>query len=184
VGALADADVANYLNQHFVSSFQKVGNFRIVNGQKQGGNVASYFTLPDGRVLHIVAGPVDAATFLREARWVVETRKLAVMNSQGNAAKYQASWQKAHAERLQAEHGVQESIKHNGQHRQGANIRMNAGIQRSGLPAQAQVHSLLANSPLAAIDKIYREVFETILKQQTSNLPVEGEIRAQAPNRG
>ncbi len=143
--------------------------------------MASYFTLPDGRVLHIVAGPGDAPPLLREARWVVETRKLAVMTSQDNAAKYQASWQKAHAERLQAEHGVQEGLKHNGQHRQGANIRMTALMQRSGLPAQAQVHTLLANSPLAAIDKIYREVFETILKQQTSNLPVAGEVRALIP---
>jgi hypothetical protein len=175
VGALADADVANYLNQHFVSSFQKVGNFRIVNGQKQGGNVASYFTLPDGRVLHIVAGPVDAATLLREARWVVETRKLAVMTSERNAAKYQASWQKAHIERLLAEHGVHECSKGNGHHGQLTQARMNALMHhRAGLPLQAQVHSLLANSPLAPIDKIYREVFETILKQQTSNLPVKG----------
>ena len=46
----------------FVSSFQKVATFRIVaGGQKQGGNVASYFCAPDGRVLHIVAGPVDCS---------------------------------------------------------------------------------------------------------------------------
>ena len=181
MGALANAEVANYLNQHFISSFQKVGNFRIVNGQKQGGNVASYFTLPDGRVLHIVPGPVDAATLLREARWVVETRKLAVMTSQGNAAKYQASWQHAHAEVLQAEHGKQANFKQGRQQGQGPNARWIAmNVQRSGLPAQGQVHSLLANNPLPRIDQIFQDVFETILKQQVSNLPVEEVVPVQA----
>ena len=111
MGALSNVDVANYLNQHFVCSFQKVGNFRIVNGQKVGGNVASYFTLDDGSVLHVLAGPADANTMLREARWVVETRKLAIMTSHGNHDKYKAAWRKAHAERLQAEHGMMMNFK-------------------------------------------------------------------------
>ena len=75
MNALADPQVGKYLNEHFASAFQKVGTFRIVNGQKQGGNVASYFCAQDGRVLHVIAGPVDAQTLLREARWVVETVK-------------------------------------------------------------------------------------------------------------
>jgi len=62
VNALANAEVGRFLNEHFVSSFQKVATFKIVGGQKQGGNVASYFCAPDGRVLHAIAGPVDAAT--------------------------------------------------------------------------------------------------------------------------
>src|SRR5207253_3715095 len=69
---LANAEVGKYLNEFFVPSYQKVATFKIVDGQKQGGNVASYFCAPDGRVLHVVAGPVDAATLLREAKWVVE----------------------------------------------------------------------------------------------------------------
>jgi hypothetical protein len=83
VNALANAEVGKFLNEYFVSSFQKVGTFRIVNGQKQGGNVASYFCAPDGRVLHVVAGPVDAATILREAKWVVEGTKKAMTESKG-----------------------------------------------------------------------------------------------------
>ena len=43
MGALTDEKVGEYLNEHFVSSFQKVGTFRVVGAQKQGGNVASYF---------------------------------------------------------------------------------------------------------------------------------------------
>ena len=76
--------------------------------------MASYFTLDDGSVLHVLAGPADAGTLLREARWVVETRKLAIMTSHGDNAKYKAAWRKAHAERLQAEHGMTVNFKGNG----------------------------------------------------------------------
>ena len=58
MNALADDRVGQYFNAHFVSAFQKVGTFKIVDGQKQGGNVAAYFCTADGRVLHVVAGPV------------------------------------------------------------------------------------------------------------------------------
>jgi len=62
VNALANPEVGKFVNEYFCSSFQKVATFKIVGGAKQGGNVASYFCAPDGRVLHCVAGPVDAAT--------------------------------------------------------------------------------------------------------------------------
>jgi hypothetical protein len=93
-------DVGQYLNVHFVSSFQKVGTFRLVGGQKQGGNVVSYFCTAEGRVLHLMAGPVDAATLLREARWVVESWKLAKLQSKGNLAKLRTLIGAAHADRL------------------------------------------------------------------------------------
>ena len=73
MNALANPEVGTYVNENFCSAFQKVGTFRIVGKNKQGGNVATYFCAPDGRVLHTIAGPVDAATFLREAKWVVTT---------------------------------------------------------------------------------------------------------------
>jgi hypothetical protein len=107
VNALANPEVGKYLNEFFVSSFQKVATFRITaNGQKQGGNVASYFCAPDGRVLHMIAGPVDAATMLREARWVVETAKAAMAVSKGDGAAFKIYFRKAHAERLRREHGL------------------------------------------------------------------------------
>jgi hypothetical protein len=107
VNALADENVGKYLNEYFVSSFQKVATFRIVgDGQKQGGNVASYFCAPDGRVLHVVAGPVDAGTLLKEAKWVVETTKKAMAESKGDGAVFKAHFRKAHAERLRQEHGL------------------------------------------------------------------------------
>ena len=103
---LANAEVGKFLNEYFVSSFQKVGTFRIVNGQKQGGNVASYFCAPDGRVLHVVAGPVDAATMLREAKWVVDSTKKAMAQSKGDGGKFKALFRQWHADRLRQEHGL------------------------------------------------------------------------------
>jgi hypothetical protein len=106
VNALANPEVGKYLNEYFVSSFQKVATFRIVGGQKQGGNVASYFCAPDGRVLHVVAGPVDAATMLREAKWVVETTKKAMAEAKGDGVAFKAAFRKAHAARLRQEFGL------------------------------------------------------------------------------
>jgi hypothetical protein len=106
VNALADARVGAYLNEHFVSSFQKVATFRIVNGKKQGGNVAAYFCAPDGRVLHVVAGPVNAAVMLREAKWVVETAQQAIAESQKTGKPFKALFRQQHAERLRREYGL------------------------------------------------------------------------------
>jgi hypothetical protein len=106
VNALANPEVGKYLNEYFVASFQKVGTFKIVGAQKQGGNVASYFCAPDGRVLHVIAGPVDAATLLKEAKWVVETTKQAMAEAKDDGAKFKAIFRKAHAQRLKAEHGL------------------------------------------------------------------------------
>ncbi len=106
MNALANEEVGKYFNENFVSSYQKVATFKIVGGQKQGGNVASYFCAPDGRVLHAVAGPVDAATLLREARWVVETTRAAMKEAKGDGAKFKVYFRKAHAERLRTENGL------------------------------------------------------------------------------
>jgi hypothetical protein len=89
-----------------VSSYQKVATFKIVNGQKQGGNVAAYFCAPDGRVLHCVAGPVDAPTFLREAKWVVETTKTCMKEAKNDGGKFKEMFRKAHAEKLRREFGI------------------------------------------------------------------------------
>ncbi|HJZ58979.1 MAG TPA: hypothetical protein VKE74_28810, partial [Gemmataceae bacterium] len=89
--------------EHFEATHQKVGTFRVVDGVKTGGNVASYFCLADGTVIHAVAGPVDAATFLREARWAVDLRQLAITESAGDVWKYRSAVRKGHLERLAAE---------------------------------------------------------------------------------
>ena len=104
MNALANPEVGKFLNENCVSSFQKVATFKIVttpNGAlptKQGGNVAAYFCAPDGRVLHCVAGPLDAGSFLREAKWVVDTTKKAIAESKGDGGKFKAMMRTAHAQ--------------------------------------------------------------------------------------
>jgi hypothetical protein len=106
VSALSDKKVGEYLDKHFVCAFQRVGTFKIVGKQKQGGNVASYFCAPDGRVLHAVAGPVDGPTFLRESKWIVETATKAIEDSKGDGGKFKVIMRTAHADKLRREHGL------------------------------------------------------------------------------
>jgi hypothetical protein len=53
-----------------------------------------------------VAGPVDAATLLHEARWVVDSTKKAMEEAKGDGAKFKALFRRWHAERLRQEHGL------------------------------------------------------------------------------
>jgi hypothetical protein len=156
VNALANAEVGKYLNGSFISTFQKVGTFRIAGGQKQGGNVASYFCTPDGRVLHAIAGPVDADTLLREARWVVETYKLSALEGEDDQHLEDLFW-KAHSERLRKEHGVDLS---KGEKR------------RRKLSQQGRVHLLMTAAPLAKLERVYKIVFEKVLGEKVSTTPV------------
>jgi hypothetical protein len=174
VGALANEEVGKYINAHCVSCFQKVGTFRIAAGQKQGGNVAAYFCTPDGRVLHILAGPVDADTMLREARWVVETYKLAELENRTNRPQFQVLFRKAHAERLRQEYRYHVSVlpasSANPSARDLAALLGQHEVRR--LNRQGQVHLLLASAPLVRIDQIYALVFEKILNERISTNPV------------
>ena len=106
MNALANPEVGKLLGEYFCSSYQKVATFKIVNGQKQGGNVAAYFCAPDGRVLHCVAGPVDAGTFLREIKWVVDNAKKAIDESKGDGGKFKAYMRQAHAQKLKDDTGL------------------------------------------------------------------------------
>jgi hypothetical protein len=173
---LTNEEVGNYLDEHFVSCYQKVGTFRLVNGQKQGGNVASYFCLSDGSVLHAVAGPVDAATLLCEARWVIDSRKLAMTESNGDYDRYLDFFRKAHADRLRHEHRVKIDTTALAA-QMGENMdkdpRQLLRRIRKGASAQAQVHLLLAVRPLANITEVYPVVFEKILGERISTLPVQ-----------
>jgi hypothetical protein len=183
VNALANAEVGEYLNQHCVSSFQKVGTFRVTaDGQKQGGNVATYFCLPDGSVLHILAGPVDADTFLTEAKWVVEIRKNARFEARNNPARYREFFRRAHLERLRHDFGVDLHVRrmpiddgYGGRWANWAPPRAAARepVTPKGNANQQQVHTLLANSPLIKIEDVYKYVFEKLLNERVSTLPVE-----------
>jgi hypothetical protein len=157
VNALARPEVGSYLNGSFVSTFQKVGTFTLNGAQKQGGNVASYFCAPDGRVLHAIAGPVNEAVFLREARWALEAYKLARLEHRDDILRLQAFFHEAHAQRLRQEHGLD----------------LAAGAAPAGaLDNQGRVHLILAAAPLVPLDRVYKLVFEKVLGEKVSTAPV------------
>ncbi len=156
MNALALPEVGKYLNDSFVSTYQKVGTFTVAGAQKQGGNVAGYFCTPDGCVLHAIAGPVDGATFLREARWAVESYKLARLEHHNDAVRLKAFFSRAHADRLQKEYGV--------------NVKRVRALGQLARPAQ--VHLILTAVPLVRIEKVYKYVFEKVLGEKISTAPV------------
>jgi hypothetical protein len=165
--------VGNYLNTFFISSDQKVGTFRVANGRKQGGNVASYFCLPDGQVLHVLAGPVDATTMLQEARWIVETWQLALLEKKEDPLRLLAFFAMAHADRLRQEHGLTLSEDH--QLRNASTVDLTTCLDQSAsrrLSRQGRIHLLLACTSPVKIEQIYRLVFEHILGETISTSPV------------
>jgi hypothetical protein len=169
--------VGRYIGENFEATHQKVGTFQIVAGQKQGGNVASYFCLCDGTVVHAVAGPLDAHQFLREAKWASEIRKLAMTEAEGQSARYRATIRKAHLERLASEQGLSLPTKTLPRIPTGgppipiANTLRLPEAQRAR--TQGQVHLLLAYYPLPKLAQLYPIVFEGILKEKLSSLPVQ-----------
>ena len=197
MNALANPEVGAYINKHFVSSFQKVATFRIVNGQKQGGNVASYFCAPDGRVLHC-----EAAT-------------KAVEESKKQEIPFKVMFRKLHAERLRQEHGLVVEVasfdapdpKDDGplSYRDptgrplmpvlvappidGPDVEFRGKAQAAGAPQmeraakdkagrgwvlgnQGRVHQLMAAYSMVKIEKVYATVFQNILGEQVSTQPV------------
>jgi hypothetical protein len=173
VNALANPEVGRYLNRHFVSAFQKVATFQVNGAQKQGGNVAAYFCTPEGRVLHALAGPVDAGTFLREARWANETYQLAQLEKPA-PAQLQGFFRRAHLERLRQ---LNVRLAEGRLPRPDASpkllkqlLEQNAHL---GLDNQGKVHLLLTVAPAPRLDQLYRVVFEGILNEKISTNPVD-----------
>jgi hypothetical protein len=156
VNALANPEVGKYLNASFVSTYQKVGTFTLNGTRKQGGNVASYFCTPDGRVLHAVAGPVDARALLREARWATDLAKLALLENPKDDLQLRTFFWNAHAQRLRQEH----------------NLDLTNGQASGNLNTQGRVHLILAAAPLAPLDRVYKLVFEKVLGEKVSTAPV------------
>jgi hypothetical protein len=195
VGALANEEVGKFLDRYFVSSFQRVGTFKIKNGQKQGGNVAAYFCAPDGRVLHAVAGPVKAEKFLEEARWVMRTTQDAIKAHPNDADRFRQFFRTQHALRLSEDYGVrvtavmksatvkdlETALAYRGKDgRRLAPILSVPPIEnprevRSELNSQAKVHQLLAAHACLKIEEVYGAVFQGILNERVSTLPVQAD---------
>jgi hypothetical protein len=176
VNALANPEVGEYLNKHFVSTFQKVGTFRLVNGQKQGGNVASYFCTPKEGVLDAVAGPVDASTLLREARWTVETRKMALLESREDVYKYKLLLRLAHADRLPHEGELAFvnwlALPLLPPSTANLDALLDNGSLVNRLNNQDKVHLVLAAYPLPDLAAAYPAIYGKVLNENVSSLPV------------
>ncbi|MFO0966715.1 MAG: hypothetical protein U0793_14170 [Gemmataceae bacterium] len=175
MGALTKPDVGAYLNRHFVSAFQKVATFQIIGGAKVGGNVAGYFCTSDGLVLHAVAGPQDAETFLREARWANETYQMARL-SKKTPKDLRDAFRKAHFDRLTLERDVRLSV-HKLPGPEAITPKLLDAIlyenERLHLTNPGKIHLMLAVAPLARIDQVYSVVFERILNEKISTNPVD-----------
>jgi hypothetical protein len=182
VKALANQEVGDYVNRNFVSTYLKIGTFRVANGQKQGGNVASYFCTPGGKVLHAIAGPVDSQTFLREARWVMDSWKLALLDSGNNLARLPNYFKKFHYDRLQSDFGFDpRSARLPYQFQSMQQLAMY--FNRTALNNQGRVHLLLTAYPLSELRSIYPIVFQNILGQTVTSTPVL-EANAAGGNQG
>jgi hypothetical protein len=176
VNALANEEVGAYLNGRFVATFQKVGTFTVAGNLKLGGNVASYFCLPDGSVLHLIPGPVSSEVFLREARWAYESWKMATLEAKVDRKRFAEVITKGHLGRLQSEYGLTA----NQVLRKGSQVTFDpVYVSRPVvhqpimiLTQQAQAHQLLARNPMVKIEKIYKLVFERILGERVSTQPV------------
>jgi hypothetical protein len=174
VNALTNPQVGQYLNRHYVSAFQKVATFQINGRRKQGGNVAAYFCTPAGLVLHAVAGPVDAATLLREARWANETYHLALLEAD-DPTQLQAYFRKAHLDRLHLEHRVRLHPDQLPRPQDSTAKQLDRFLQDNAhlpLGNQGKVHLLLAAGPMAPLGQVYQVVFERVLNEKISTDPV------------
>ena len=192
MNALADRKVGELVNKHFIASFQRVGSFKIEGKQKQGGNVATYFCAPDGRVLNVIAGPVDAKTMLEETEWTIQKTRDAIKDSKGNAGKFKGLLRKYHAERLQDKYNARvtpilkdqtmQDLKTALAYRDADGRKLAPVLplppienvrEARQLSNLGKSHQLLAAHAGAKIEQIYGAVFEGILNEKVTTKPVQ-----------
>ncbi len=192
MNALTNPKVGELINKHFVASFQRVGSFKIASKQKQGGNVATYFCAPDGRVLNAIAGPVDAQTMRDEVEWTIQKTREAIKASKGNADKFKALLRTYNAERLQEKYGarvtpiLKDGARQNLETalayrdkdgRKLAPVLPLPPIENKGEVRQlsnlAKSHQLLAAHAGAKIESLYGAVFQGILNEKVTTKPVQ-----------
>lgn len=153
-----------------MSTHQKVGTFAIVNGQKQGGNVAVYFCRTDGTVVHAVAGPVKADTLLAEARFAVELDKLAQLHGGKSTLKHKLTIAEEHQKRVKLE--VKGARGDFDVAAKGLGLDDAFFAQFRDLSTSGKVSALLMYKPLARLEDFYPLVWEKVLKQAQNVAPV------------
>jgi hypothetical protein len=157
--------------------------------------VACYFCAPDGRVLHVIAGPVNAKTFREEASWVVRKTKAAQEESKGDGTKFKEQLRKYHAERLLEEDGIRvtpvlkdqdlQDLETASAYRDADGRRLapvltlakieNRNEVKTALTNSAKVHQLLAAHAGMKIEDLYGAVFQGILNEKISTKPVQAD---------
>jgi hypothetical protein len=163
VGAFADQELGQYLNERFVIAFVRVGERPAV----QGGPVASYFCRADGSVLHAVVGPVGAEDYLNEARSAVWLHRNAAGRTNPEVVRarhvvrdhqfdllpdtFRDSLSKTWLPGLDPPEPVSDRA-----------LRLRSV---AGLSPQARVSLLIAAYPLASVEDIHRTVWTHILGQ-------------------
>ncbi len=106
--------------------------------KKNGGNVASYFCTPDGRVINAVLGPVTATELLDEARFAIENAP--ADSKTFDRAEFQAKLAEEHRRRGESD-------------------------RSTGVRGKA-VHRFLADHSFARVDDIDQRVFAELLNEQ------------------
>ncbi len=188
-GALSDEKVGEYLKKHYVATWKRVGTFTLVQTEgktvaRAGGNVATYFCTPDLEVIHGVAGPVDAESFLDDARWAVSVydaaRKKAGNDRDGIAKELRAAHEAASRPKGQ-ECGKVEGVFRVGDcqttdllHR---TMELRGGVHARALLAltligRQSLHGYLAGKEMPKLSEIYAHVFENMLGERLSDAPV------------
>ncbi len=127
--------------------------------QKNGGNVASYFCTPAGRVIHAVVGPVNADELFEEAQWAIDTFAAIADQPLRDQVQYVAV---AH----QAALGRAVVAPNWGKSNWSRPVAVRDSPRRGG--SSQQIHELLAEQPLATVVNVYQEIFEHILGQRIS----------------
>ena len=176
MNALANAKVGEFVGTHFVSAHKKVGTFQKNGATKTGGNVATYFCLPDESVIHVIPGPVNADAFLREAQWAVDVYESAVMEHPDDITSQKEYVKLAHAIRFLKEYrgGMPAG-------RAGKATSLNARVHGAmpklkpgGVESLGRAHWLLWSNPLPQLAAVYRAVWTEILNEQVTDVPVLG----------
>ena len=174
MNALANEHVGEFVGTHFVAAYKKVGTFRKDGDTKNGGNVATYFCRPDETVIHVIPGPVDADTFLREARWAVDVEESAALEHADDADGQREHLRQAHAVRYLSDRG--KFVPRTGKGPP-LTVRIHELIPKArprGGDTIAQAHWLLWSNPLPPLAGVYRTVWTDILNEQVTDIPVRG----------
>ena len=146
--------MGDYFARHFVASYTPVGSFEVRDGQKIGGNVASYFCTPQGRVIHAVLGPVPAPDLLHEAHWALRAYE-AIKNAPRD--EQQSLISAAHAARHAAA---------------GKQARLHAFLAKYPLP--------YLTDPLPSGDAVFVYVFRDLLGETIDPVAIAHALRRDA----